>query len=342
MVPQSHELSFPASTELKAYLRSPEFGDEVVEKMKEQFVVDLTLRPKNSPTPPEKELEEGEDTTAQDTESLVLNYTRNNAGGLKDVIDFLVTKLVAHGLDAATVTGTIPRPKSDSFEDTLPFFENKLLQKTNTGTDSPTRSAFGEGESSEQQGSFFSKFRKPGSMSSFSSLIDRRKNGSNSPGSLFKHASSNASKASLASMASLESQGSGYRNPWNDSGINLPPEDDFHNGHATSASMLGTSLTPTSTSSAPWPAPSAAAAARFEGKPIPGLSAITSGDTTPTSRHDPRASVTSFDSGRPSTSHSFNNGIGMSLSAGPSNLGNGNGNGNTSTSGPGPIAPPSR
>jgi hypothetical protein len=83
-------------------------------------------------------------------------------------------------------------------------------------TDSPTRSSFVDDSSSR---SIFDKLRKPGSMSSFSSFIDRRrKNGSNSPGSFFMHASSNASKASLVSM---ESRDSGYRNLWNDSGIDL-------------------------------------------------------------------------------------------------------------------------
>lgn len=346
MVPESHELAFLASADLRAYLRSPDYVDEVVEKMKTQYVVDVSLQPKISETPPEQknaEVEEGEDTSA--TESLILSYTRNNAGGLKDAIDFLIGKLVAHGLDASTVRGAIPRPKSDSFEDSLPFFESKLLhnaQPPNGGTDSPTRAGFGEeGAVDGQQGSFFSKFRKPGSMSSFSSLIERRKNGSNSPGSLFKHASSNASKASLASLASLESQGSGYRNPWNDSGINLPEED---NHAPTSAGLLGPHISHTSSSSSSgWPVPSAAANARFEGKPFPGLSAMTSGDTTPTTRYDPRASLASVDSGRPSTSHSFNNGIGTGLSAPVPMTGNGNGNGNghgDAPSGPGPIGPP--
>jgi hypothetical protein len=108
------------------------------------------------------------------------------------------------------------------------------------GTDSPTRSQFGDSttpvnerpasERGSGPASFFSKFRKPGSMSSFSSLISRNHrshtNGSTGGGthspagssSFFKHASSNASKASLQSM---ESRDSGYRNFWNDSGISL-------------------------------------------------------------------------------------------------------------------------
>lgn len=147
----------------------------------------------------------------------MLSYTRNNAGGLKDAIDFLLLPFISRGLEATEVKGAIPRPKSDSFEDNMPFFESKLLQRAEAPltTESPTRSTFAE---DGQQRSFFDKLRKPGSMSSFSSFLDRRRNGSNSPGSLFKHASSNASKASLVSM---ESRDSGYRNPWNDSGIDL-------------------------------------------------------------------------------------------------------------------------
>ncbi|KAK5017540.1 hypothetical protein LTR16_003556 [Cryomyces antarcticus] len=154
-------------------------------------------------------------------------------------------------------------------------------------TDSPTRSTFA-GDEAEQR-SLFDKIRKPGSMGSMSSLssfLDRRKNGSGSPGSLFKHASSNASKASLVSM---ESRDSGYRNPWNDSGINLPDDDNHHNG---------------------WPLAGTRPALQMENKfpfgtgnfgngttvSLPGGVA---GDATP--KHDARASA---DSGRPSTSHS--------------------------------------
>ncbi len=265
MVPRTHEIGFPASTELKEFLRSPEFQQDVVEKLKSQYVVEVYLNLPQRGTP---------DATESPEENLLLAYTRNNAGGLRDAIDFLTSRLVAHGLDASTIRGAIPRPKSDSFEESLPFFDSKLLQRAEppVATDSPTRSQFGE-ESGERSG-IFDKLRKPGSISSFSSFLDRRKNGSNSPGSLFKHASSNASKASLAS---LESQGSGYRNPWNDSGVNLP--DDDHGPASSSWSV---------------------AAQRYDSKfPFTNGAPSHPGDVTP--RYDPRASV---DSGRPSTSHS--------------------------------------
>lgn len=302
MVPESHELAFSASPELKAYLRNPEFTTDVVETMLSQYCLDVRLDP-NWKAPAD----------LNDPECLVLSYTRNNAGGLKDAIDALVAKLVAKGLDAETVKGAIPRPKSDSFEDSLPFFESKILHQTKpSNTDSPTRSNFGDTEA--ESSSFFAKFRKPGSMSSFSSLIDRRRNGTNSPGSMFKHASSNASKASLAS---LESVGSFSRNPWNDSGINLPEEEGglqlngngWHHGPPPSSHSM---------TNGKFPSFAALATSHANGSVSSLGQPSMPGDTTPTSRYDPRASV---DSGRPSTSHSFNTT-------------------STTTGYPGPIGPP--
>ncbi len=306
MVPERHVLSFPASATLKEFLRSPEFLQDVPEKLKSQYVVELHVNqaPQSSPNAAEPQME-----------SLLLAYTRNNAGGLKDAIDFLISRLVAHGLDASTIKGAIPRPKSDSFEESLPYFDSKLLQRAEPplGTESPTRSLFGgngsvngaNGEEQTERSGIFDKLRKPGSMSSFSSFLERRKNGggSNSPNSLFKYASSNASKASLVS---LESQNSSYRHPWNDSGVNLPEEDYAPNG--VGAAGMGWSI----------PHPHQA---RFEGAAGAGNGVIngghgkfgaSAGTPTPgsfiaghggdaTSRHDPRVSV---DSGRPSTSHS--------------------------------------
>lgn len=269
MVPESHEIAYATTTELSEFTRSQEFQDEVVSKLKSQYVVDVRPHEIRQSTP---------DSSDTAIEGLILNYTRNNAGGLKDAIDFLITRLVAHGLDASTVKGAIPRPKSDSFEDSLPYFNSKLLPKTTPSievpaVDSPTRSQFGGDEPAERSG-FLDRLRKPGSTSSFSSILQRRKNSSNSPGSLFKHASSNASKASLVS---LESNGS-YRNPWNDSGINLPDEEP-HNG---------------------WHMPPPPSSSHSQHKfPFGMTSAGVPGDVTP--RYDPRASV---DSGRPSTSHS--------------------------------------
>src|SRR5215469_9212499 len=177
MVPECHELLFSASEQLKDYLKSDDLKTEVVAKMKEQHCVDVSLKQGYQPPP-----------DMQDGQCLLLEYTRNNQGGLKDAIDFLVAHLVTKGLDAATVKGSIPRPKSDTFEDSLPFFESKLLHRAEPplGTDSPTRSIFNEGEA-EGTG-LLSKIRRGTSMSSIISLGNGgRTNRSNSPGSLFKH-----------------------------------------------------------------------------------------------------------------------------------------------------------
>lgn len=220
MVPETHEIEFPTNAELRQFLSSAEFLSDTAVKLRDQYVVEVKA------AEPRRETQGEQD---QLIEKLVLSYTRNNAGGLKDAIDFLLLPLMARGLDGNNVKGAIPRPKSDSFEDNMPYFESKLLQRAEppVQTESPTRTTFTGDDGGNR--SIFDKLRKPGSMSSFSSFLERRKNGANSPASsLFKHASSNASKASLVSM---ESRDSGYRNPWNDSGIDL---DHDQNGNATS------------------------------------------------------------------------------------------------------------
>lgn len=221
MVPESHEIEFPTTEELSKFLASDEFRRELTTKLRDQHIVEVAV------AETKREMQGDKEVTM---EKLTLSYTRNNAGGLKDAIDFLLLPFISRGLEVDNVKGAIPRPKSDSFEDNMPYFESKLLQRAEppVNAESPTRTTFAEAE----HRSFFGKLRKPGSMGSFSSFLDRRRNGSNSPSSsLFKHASSNASKASLVSM---ESRDSGYRNPWNDSGIDLE-HDQQGNGFVNNA-----------------------------------------------------------------------------------------------------------
>ena len=276
MVPESHEISFQKADDLETFLTSPEFYNDLREKLRSQYEVDVHLNPQLNSLPKTATASVERIVSASEGR-LVLTYTRNNAGGLKDAIDFLISQLVPRGLDATTIKGAIPRPISDSFEDSLPFFESKLLQHAPSihSTDSPTRSAFdGDSTPISERASLFDRLRKPGSIGSFSSFMSR-KNQNNSPGTFFKHASSNASKASLISMESRES---GYRNFWNDSGVNLPEEEPA----GSSANNGG------------WPA-------RFSETKFPfGTSNTITGDRTP--KHEPRAS---FDSGRPPTSHSL-------------------------------------
>ncbi|KAI5309796.1 hypothetical protein KEM55_002396 [Ascosphaera atra] len=266
MVPESHELSFQSCDELREYFASLAFTTEVRVPLKEASEVEVFVETniRNTGNAP------GAVLPLPQLDRIVLRYTRNNSGGVKDAIDFLISRLVSHGLDASTVKGAIPRPKSDSFENSLPFFDSKLLQHapaplvtepcgrqslsgnpsasmsnltagmsnltTGNGHNGGAGNANAKGTDGEEnttntattansdRSSLFGRLRKPGSISSFSSLLIGRKTQSNSPGSLFKQqASSNASKASLVSLESRDS--ASYRNPWNDSGVNLTDDD---------------------------------------------------------------------------------------------------------------------
>ncbi|KAI1344610.1 KH domain-containing protein [Xylariaceae sp. FL0016] len=261
MVPETHELVLTRTPSLVKFLESPEFVNELVSKLKTQHEVNLEVHEH-----PEEKTDDGERTV-----TLVWKLTRNNAGGLRDAIEFLMQQFVASSVEANIVKGAIPRPKSDSFEDSLQYFDSKLLQHApSVGTDSPTKPAFGDELSQQRSTTLFDKLRKP---SQLLSSLDRRKNSSHSMNTFFK-GSSNVSKSSLISIESTRSFNAD-RNPWNDSGVNLP--DDDHNPWASRHIGNG-----------------------FEKGLMPN---IHGGDVTP--RHNTRASG---DSGRPSTSHSTNSG----------------------------------
>jgi hypothetical protein len=204
MVPESHEISFTATDEVRGYISSPEFTTDVIDKMQSQHLVDVS------------HLEAPADQA--NAEFLVLNYTRNDAGGLKDAIDFLISILVVKGLDATTVKGLIPRPKSDSFEDSLPYFESKLLHRGGpSGTDSPTRPQFSTAESEgggTPSAGFFSKFRKPGSMSSFTSFMERRSKNNNGNGGGTHSPASSPRAAATATSGTTRPSTSPRRRPW--------------------------------------------------------------------------------------------------------------------------------
>lgn len=278
MVPESHEIAFQKSGELEKFFDADGFSNDLRHKMRSQYEVDVHYNPAFGTLP--KSATASMERIVTSTEGrLVLTYTRNNAGGLKDAIDFLISQLVPQGLDASTIKGAIPRPKSDSFEDSLPFFESKLLQNAPSLhlNDSPTRSIFQDGDvtPNSERSSLFDKLRKPGGIGSFSSFMSR-KNTNAKPVFAYGYPSSNASKASLISMESRES---GLKNFWNDSGVNLPEEDAISISSKNSGWRRNT-----------------------ENKFPFGTGPQTPGDKTP--RHEPRAS---FDSGRPLTSHSFSN-----------------------------------
>jgi hypothetical protein len=271
LVPDNHELVLASTPELIKFFESESFSLDLVPKLKSQYVVEVHVKQD------EEELTEDGGPTV----TLLWTFTRNNAGGVRDAIDFLAASLASAGIEATTVKGAIPRPKSDSFEESLQYFDSKLLQHAPApvSTDSPTKPSFGE-DVARERSTIFDKLRKPGSMSSISSFLDRRKNSSHSPaGSFFKNGSSNVSKSSLISIESTRSFNAD-RNPWNDSGVNLPDDDTtpwpnrhFGNGSGSSNDHKSSHLLQHP------------------------------GDVTP--RHSMRAST---DSGRPSTSHSTNSG----------------------------------
>lgn len=273
MVPDSHELVLSSSEELEQLLNSTEFCTKTVTKIKGQYEVDVSISKEIST------LIEVDGPTI----SLLFTFTRRNAGWIKDVVDCLFERFIAEGIDTTIIKGAVPRPKSDSFEDSLPYFDSKLLQHAPApiSTDSPTKTSFVDDVARERTAasSIFDKLRKPGSMSIFSNL-DRRKNSSQSTaGSFFKNGSNNVSKSSLISIESTRSFNAD-RNPWNDSGVNLPDEDSgpwpnrpFGNGNAADYKQA------------------------FNNQPMH------PGDATP--KYNMRGSQ---DSGRPSTSHSTNSG----------------------------------
>lgn len=264
MVPDKHELVLASTPELVKFLASTEYEVELAPKLKNQYEVEVSIRQN-----PEELTEDGSPTVA-----LLCGFTRNNAGGLRDAVDFLWAQFALSSVEVKIVKGSLPRPKSDSFEDSLQYFDSKLLQHapTSVAADSPVKAAFGE-EVARERSSLLDRLRKPGSMTSLSSFLDRRKNSAASNNGLFFKGSSNVSKSSLISIESTRSFNAD-RNPWNDSGVNLPDEDN------------------------PWATP----------RPIMNhtdskLAIPLPGDVTP--RHSDRLSG---DGTRPSTSHSFNSG----------------------------------
>lgn len=230
MVPDRHELVVEKNEQLVEYLDSADFNEEVLPKLRQAQDIQVSVHLDSH----RKQLE-GRTESDPETITLVFDFTRNNAGGLPDAIDYLQSKVTTKGIDFNILRGHIPRPQQDSFEQSIQFFDSKLLQHAPApiATDSPTKAGFGEETAvARERSTLFDRLRRPGSMSSISSFLDRRKNSSHSvtgPNSFFK-GSSNVSKSSLISIESTRSFNAD-RNPWNDSGVNLP-EDEHHPWHS--------------------------------------------------------------------------------------------------------------
>ena len=86
MVPESHEIVLPGTQQLREFFKTDEFQTEVRKKLKTNTKWNLTVR--NDDAQP---IGRNSETTE---ERILLAYTRNNAGGLKDAIDFLVSCLI--------------------------------------------------------------------------------------------------------------------------------------------------------------------------------------------------------------------------------------------------------
>ncbi|KAK3956215.1 hypothetical protein QBC32DRAFT_156885 [Pseudoneurospora amorphoporcata] len=264
MVPDKHEVVLEHSEPLVKFLESPEFLQNIVPKLKSQHEVQLSVH----------ENTEDRAADAAPTVTLLWAFTRNNAGGLRDAMDFLHSQFATVGIEPVVIKGAIPRPRSDTFEEALQYFDSKILQHVAApvATDAPATPTFGE-DLVRERSNIFDRLRKPGSMSL--SFLDRRKNSSHSTTNSFFKGSANVSKTSLISIESSRSFNAD-RNPWNDSGVNLP--DDDNNPWGTSRVFEPNGL-------------------------IHKLAIPMGGDSTP--RHGTRHSG---DSGRPSTSHSTNSG----------------------------------
>ena len=267
MVPDSHEIVVVSSPALLKFLESDEFRKEIIGKLKTQFIVELQVK-----QDPAELSADGKATV-----TLTFTYTKNNAGGVRDALDFLHERFLPAGVELEIVKGGFPKQQSDMFEENLTFFNSKLLQHAPapaSGTDSPKKTSF-EGDVARERSNIFDKLRRPGSMASISNFLDRRKNSSQSAAaSFFKNGSNNVSKSSLISIESARSFNA-TRDPWNDSGVNLTEED------------------------AAWPRPYSNGNGSMH-LATPGQHP---GDRTPT--HSMRVST---DSGRPSTSNSTNSG----------------------------------
>ncbi|KAK5548948.1 hypothetical protein LTR23_001437, partial [Exophiala sp. CCFEE 6169] len=109
MVPESHEIAFQKADDLENFFTTPELYNELRQKLRDQYEVDVHANPEVNSLP-KSATASVERIVGPSEGRLVLTYTRNNAGGLKDAIDYLISQLVQHGLDASTVKGAIPRP----------------------------------------------------------------------------------------------------------------------------------------------------------------------------------------------------------------------------------------
>lgn len=121
LVPEKHQIRLVWSKELDVATQDAKFREEVIDRAKQSFKMDIEVM--NQP--------------AEDVHptELAINfaYTRNDAGFLEDAINLLNQHLLSRGLTVEISKGRLSRPKSDSFEDFAPYFDNAVLQKPKHG-----------------------------------------------------------------------------------------------------------------------------------------------------------------------------------------------------------------
>ncbi|PWW73156.1 hypothetical protein C7212DRAFT_218648 [Tuber magnatum] len=125
LVPETHIIRLKNSLELEELLKQDEFKKNITDRMDTQFGIRLQPTVDNATeSPGGKRSGNGEDYM-----EIIFTYTRNNAGALRDAIEMLTNFLLSHGIQTDSIKGTLPRPKSDSFEDFVPFFHSAVFQK---------------------------------------------------------------------------------------------------------------------------------------------------------------------------------------------------------------------
>ncbi|CAZ82193.1 unnamed protein product [Tuber melanosporum] len=125
LVPETHIIRLKNSPELEELLKQDEFKKNITDRMNTQFGIRLHPTVDNATeSPGGRRSGDGEDYM-----EITFTYTRNNAGALRDAIEMLTNFLLSHGIQTDSIKGALPRPKSDSFEDFVPFFHSAVFQK---------------------------------------------------------------------------------------------------------------------------------------------------------------------------------------------------------------------
>ncbi|KAI5785037.1 hypothetical protein DFH27DRAFT_268154 [Peziza echinospora] len=125
LVPEQHKMRMAWTPSLEELVNQESFKDEIANTVREKFNIDVVFCQENQ----------------RDTQAVSLTYTRNNTGNLQDAIDFITTFLAKHGVNSEPIRGGIGRPKSDTFEESFPYFNSKVLQSAPLpmGTDEAKR-----------------------------------------------------------------------------------------------------------------------------------------------------------------------------------------------------------